>query len=84
MYFRTVTNYDGDGNIVNTSSFDITWTQLRKLRDQQLADTDWWAVKDLTMSQVRKDYRIFLRDLPQNYESANDAADAWAAYVIPE
>ena len=39
---------------------------------------------DVTLTSARKEYRIFLRDLPQNYESANDAADAWAAYVIPE
>lgn len=63
---------------------DVSWEYVRQLRNQILRDTDWWAVKDLTMSQARKDYRIFLRDLPQNYESANEAADAWAAYNIPE
>lgn len=84
MYFRTVTNYDANGNIVNTTSFDMTWTELRKLRDQELKKNDWWAGKDVTLTSARKEYRIFLRDLPQNYESANDAADAWAAYDIPE
>jgi hypothetical protein len=63
---------------------DVSWEYVRQLRNQILRDTDWWAVKDLTMSQAKKDYRIFLRDLPQNFESANDAADAWAAYEIPE
>ena len=47
-----------------------------------LKETDWWAVKDLTMSQAKKDYRQALRDLPQNYESANDAADNWP--VMPD
>jgi hypothetical protein len=34
------------------------------------------------MSQAWKDYRQALRDLPQNYESANDAADNWP--VMPD
>ena len=83
MIIRKVITYDGD-KIIDEYLEDITWEVLRGYRDQELVNTDWWAVKDLTMSQVRKDYRIFLRELPQNYESANDAADAWAAYEIPE
>ena len=71
-----------DGEVTNLE-IEMTWSELRRLRDAALIETDWWAVKDLTMSQAKKDYRTFLRDLPQNYESANDAADAWAAYDIP-
>ena len=52
------------------------------MRNMHLEQTDWWAVKDLTMSQAKKDYRQELRDLPQNYESANDAADNWP--VMPD
>jgi len=63
---------------------EITWDQVRVCRDMELKDTDWWALKDLTMSQAKKDYRKFLRDMPANYETANEAADAWAAYEIPE
>lgn len=81
---RTVTTCDHEGNIISQTQTDVNWVTLRILRNQELQNTDWWAVKDLTMSQAKKDYRIFLRDLPQNYESANDAADAWAAYEIPE
>ena len=80
---RTYTIYDGD-TVIETGEVDIDWHDLRYKRNQELARTDWWALKDLTMSQAKKDYRIFLRDLPSNYESANDAADAWAAYEIPE
>ena len=80
---RTETIFDGE-TVIETKVRDVNWNQVRNARDQELANTDWWALKDLTMSQSKKDYRIFLRDLPQNYESANDAADAWAAYVIPE
>ncbi len=83
MIYRTVTKYAGS-EIIEQYQEDVDWNYVRYKRDLELARTDWWAVKDLTMSQAKKDYRIFLRDLPQNYESANDAADAWAAYVIPE
>ena len=83
MIFRTVTRYAGS-EIIEQYQKDVDWSFVRYKRDRELARTDWWALKDLTMSQAKKDYRIFLRDLPQNYETANEAADAWAAYTIPE
>ena len=61
-----------------------SWHQIRAARDLELKDTDWWACKDVTMSQAKKDYRTFLRDMPQNYSTADEAADAWSAYEIPE
>ena len=39
---------------------------LRRERNRRLQETDWWAGKDVTMSQARKDYRQALRDLPSN------------------
>jgi len=56
---------------------DVTWEEIRRSRDAELAQTDWRAVKDRTMSQAWKDHRTALRDLPQNHEEANDAADNW-------
>lgn len=73
-----------NGVEIESGSYDVSWEDVRSTRDQELSRTDWWALKDLTMSQAKKDYRTFLRDLPQNFESANDAADAWAAYEVPE
>ena len=64
-------------NNVYSYSIDIDWPTLRRLRDTELNDTDWRAVKDRTMSQAWKDYRQALRDLPQEHASANDAADNW-------
>ncbi len=60
-----------------TGPYEIDWYVVREKRNEELAATDWRAVKDRTMSQAWKDYRQALRDLPQNYESANDAADNW-------
>jgi len=72
------------GEIVEEGMYDVSWTQVRAERDQALKDSDWRAVKDRTLPNPWKEYRTFLRDLPQNFDSANDAADAWAAYDIPE
>lgn len=37
---------------------------LRIERDRRIAETDWWASSDLTMSSERTEYRQALRDLP--------------------
>ena len=39
---------------------------LRVERDRLLAETDWWAVSDRTMSAEQSAYRQALRDLPAN------------------
>ena len=64
-------------NDVLVEHFDVSWDQVRSKRNQALADSDWTAVKDRTMSQAWKDYRTALRDLPQDNDTANDAADNW-------
>jgi hypothetical protein len=71
-------------NNVYTHSLDVDWFWLRRERNRELAATDWWALKDHTMSQEKKDYRVMLRNLPQDHESANDACDAWFEYTRPE
>lgn len=38
---------------------------LRKERDRLLAETDWWAVADRTMTSEQSAYRQALRDLPE-------------------
>lgn len=42
------------------------WEDLREERNRLLAETDWWASSDLTMSNEQKLYRAQLRDLPAN------------------
>jgi 3-methyladenine DNA glycosylase AlkD len=37
---------------------------LRKERDRLIAETDWWAVADRTMTDEQLAYRQALRDLP--------------------
>ncbi len=62
----------------------IDWEMIRWERDLELKETDWWALKDLTMSQAKKDYRTFLRNLPQTYATPEEAQAAWLAYEVPE
>ena len=45
---------------------------LRAERDRRIAQTDWWASSDLTMSQARRDYRQALRDITNSYSSLDD------------
>ena len=71
-------------SVLPSGEIGYSWNNIRYARNAELKATDWWALKDLTMSQAKKDYRIFLRDLPQNYEDANDAVAAWNAYEMPE
>jgi hypothetical protein len=73
---RSFTRYHGT-DIIEEGERDVTWEQVRRLRNQALDKSDWRAVKDRTMSQAWKDYRQSLRDLPQDHASANDAADAF-------
>lgn len=42
---------------------------LREERNRRLAETDWWASSDLTMTQAQIDYRQALRDITDTYQS---------------
>lgn len=74
--YRNTRHYDGE-TLIEETFRDVTWEDVRFNRDKALADSDWRAVKDRTMSQAWKDYRQALRDLPQDFTEANDAVDNW-------
>jgi len=69
--------FDANGELVNTTYHNVTWEQVRSIRDSELSSSDWRAVKDRVLPTAWKEYRQALRDLPQNHDEANDAADAW-------
>ena len=72
----------------DTSTWGVTWAQvsakktelvnaepmrlLRVERDAKLAETDWWAMSDRTMTDAQTTYRQALRDVPANYTSLDD------------
>ena len=45
---------------------------LREKRDAKLAETDWWASSDLTMTDAQKKYRQDLRDITKTATSLDD------------
>jgi hypothetical protein len=71
-----------------TSDFGVTWKQvsdklkaledaepmrlLRVERDRLLAETDWWASSDLTITDAQKKYRQDLRDITKSATSLDD------------
>jgi len=45
---------------------------LREERDKRIADTDWWASSDLTMTAAQTTYRQALRDITKSATSLDD------------
>jgi len=45
---------------------EVAWANLREQRDKLLAETDWTASTDVTMTADMTTYRQALRDLPAN------------------
>lgn len=83
MIVRSEQVYAGK-ELIEETFRNVTWDEVKLVREEVLEKSDWRFLSDQTPSQEWIDYRQFLRDLPQNYESANDAADAWNEYEIPE
>ena len=45
---------------------------LREERNKRIAETDWWASSDITMTAERTAYRQALRDITNTYTSLDD------------
>ena len=45
---------------------------LREERNRRIAETDWWASSDLTMTADQTAYRQALRDITETYTSLDD------------
>tara|TARA_Y100000114_G_scaffold110304_1_gene103900 strand:+ start:279 stop:569 length:291 start_codon:yes stop_codon:yes gene_type:complete len=50
---------------------------LRRERNLKLAETDYLALGDLTMSDDMKQYRKDLRDITKTYQSMSDSGFTW-------
>jgi len=45
--------------------------RVREERNRRLAETDWWASSDLTMTDAQKSHRAALRDFPETVDLAD-------------
>ena len=86
--FRKVTGADANGTAIESTDHGIAWAtvaakrdeliaaqpmkELRAERDRKLAETDWWAVADRTMTAEQTAYRQALRDITVSYTSLDD------------
>ena len=52
--------YIDPAELERIEAMDVRWE-----RDRLLKETDWWAGSDHTMSQEQSDYRVALRNVPQ-------------------
>ena len=70
--------FDDDGNEITIDETAVQakidqWVaeaplvDLRFVRDNKLAETDWWASSDLTMTTAQTNYRQALRDITNTY-----------------
>jgi len=71
---RSYRVYDGP-DIIKEGMRDVTWEEIRDMRDSYLETSDWRAVKDRVLPNEWKDFRDLLRTLPQRFDNPNDAAD---------
>ena len=72
---RGVFDFDGnevtlDQTLVDAAATELAteraWSSLRTKRTELLAETDYLAMSDLTLSEDMRTYRQALRDLPAN------------------
>lgn len=47
------------------AELEILGPEVREERNTLLAETDWWANSDITMTEEQRAYRQALRDIPQ-------------------
>ena len=86
--FRKVTGADANGTAIESTEHGIAWAtvaakrdeliaaqpmkELRAERNRRIAETDWWASSDLTMTAEQTAYRQALRDITNTYTSLDD------------
>lgn len=52
--------------------FELSMMRLRSERNSLLAETDWYANSDVTMSEAMKTYRQELRDITEGLTTAEE------------
>lgn len=55
----------------NDGATDRAWAAVREERNKLIAETDWWASSDLTITDEQRTYRQALRDVPSQGDPLN-------------
>ncbi len=63
---------DAEEQAWNDSAFDRAMANLRQDRNRKLAETDFYALSDVTMSEDMTTYRQNLRDLTDGISTVED------------
>ena len=63
---------DAEETAWNNGAFDRALEQLRNKRNRLLAETDFYALQDVSMTQDMTNYRQALRDLPDGLTTVED------------
>ena len=75
---RLVCEWDDDkgafptADEMNAAVVKGNWDRVRQERNKLLAETDFYALSDVTMSDSMTTYRQALRDLPASVENSED------------
>ena len=56
----------------NDASADRKLSQIKKIRNQKLQETDFYALQDVIMSNEMKTWRQNLRNIPQDYTTEEE------------
>ena len=62
---------DAEETAWNNSAYDRAIADLRSKRNRLLAETDFYALSDVTLSDDMKTYRQELRDLPTGLDTVD-------------
>ena len=64
-----ITQFNADETQFNNGALDRAFENLRFKRNNLLAETDWMANSDVTMSDEWKNYRTQLRDITNGLDT---------------
>ena len=67
---------DAEEQAFADGAFDRAIANLRQDRNRKLAETDFYALSDVTMSSDMTDYRQALRDLPSGKDTVDKVNNA--------
>ena len=73
----TTVDWDNAETVWNNGAYDRAIADMRSKRNRLLADTDYYALSDVTMSDDMKTYRQKLRDITKTYQAMDESGFAW-------